>query len=666
MKALLVATPPGAGKTTSLARALREHPVSARIVTGSLNLAREFAIERGYALIEGRSASNCERYDVVRALGSNGHDVESLACGTEAAPRCPVRDRCAYYAQFQQAGARVGAAEQLFNRHFLAGGSLMVVDDADLMRSLVSRIRVTSEELVAACGKLPGKRRQGLRKLLTLLGHTVLAAPAREDGSSIPVVGASVWDYMVRTARLYGDDLIELLESLPKKPTLPQPTPDASGCLTAEAVADVPSPVLIEVLQALREELEAFESGEDFNSRLRLTQDGLDLWRLKEHVRDRYGMPIVADMDMLVLDATPVDVLVDHLTQHHERLPDVQVSVRLPANVRVRQYATSTNGHVVLRDPARVRGVLAEIETERLRSPVESPEAEGAVCFRSLRKSLVESGFAENQVVTFGSLRGTNALEQVDRLHVIGRPTPPIDELPYLAQVIHFGEPYASGGIHLRSDQFGGQPYEVDVIDYVDPRLSVLLRASREDEIVQAIHRARLFGLAEPQLRLVGQTEGRRQRRGVELVLHTSQPVPGLRVDDLVLRSEMRDVNEERKEDARQRIRSAVLQLEENCEPITVSSVLRLAGGSRTTVTRVLREGVHTPKEDHSYKGVYTLHEEEGESVPVSSHPHSQNLEPNRCRGGCGKPMPPGQMCMACAIRETERWIHSRKRRASA
>jgi hypothetical protein len=369
-------------------------------------------------------------------------------------------------------------------------------------------------------------------------------------------------------------------------------------------------------------------------------------------------------MDLLILDATPVMALVDQLARHHERLPDVGVTARLPENVKVRQYATSTNGHAVLQDPTRMEAVLGEIAAERQRWPVERPEKEGVVCFRSLKKTLVESGFAESQVVTFGSVRGTNDLAGVERLHVVGRPMPPVDELPYLAQVIHFGESYVPGQIVLRSQSYGGQGYEVDVIDYADSRLAALLKAVREDEIVQAIHRGRLFSLSDPQLHLVGEAPaGRRQQ--VELVLHTSQPVPGLRVDELILKSEMKDVNKQRHDEAEERIRKAVLQIEGQCLPVTVSAILRRSGGSRTTVTRVLREGVHTPKKALLYKGPYTLPNSTAPSRPEIVA-QTANDAVSHCRGGCGKPMPEGQSCFDCSVRLTRQWAISRKKRRTA
>jgi hypothetical protein len=120
---------------------------SARIVTGSLRLARELAAEHGYALVEGRHPGNCQRHDVVQALGAAGHDVEALACGRPDSPRCPSRKQCAYFHQFEQDGPRVGTSEQLFNRNFLASGRLAVVDDADLKRALVERVFLSKEDL---------------------------------------------------------------------------------------------------------------------------------------------------------------------------------------------------------------------------------------------------------------------------------------------------------------------------------------------------------------------------------------------------------------------------------------------------------------------------------------------------------------------------------------
>ncbi len=619
-RALLIKSSPGAGKTTAVAAAVREKHVSARILTGSLRLARELAIDHGYALVEGRHPGNCQRHDVVQALGQAGHEVEALACGRSDKPRCPFRHDCAYWRQFEQDGPRVGAAEQLFNRNFLAGGRLAVVDDADLMRALVERVFLSKEDLGRAYKLLRGKRRSRQRRLLVILGHAILDAPCRDDGGSLRLTGARVWDQLARTARLYGDDIEALVEALPKRVTLPEPKPDEQGVVLRDAIDEVPPATLRVLFSALRYELPLFQSGEDFNSRLRLGPDGIEVWYLKDHARSRARQALLPEMELLILDATPVPSLVDYLTRDHERLPDMEVRIQMPENAKVVQYASTSNGHTVLRDSEKALQVLAEITSERLKLPL-PPEREGAVCFRSMRASLLVKEFAESQVVTFGSVRGTNALEDVERLHLVGRPMPPGEDLVYLAQALHWGESPISDRMVLSQRAFGGQSYEVDVVDYADERVAELLRAEREDEMEQALHRARIFTLEQPGLAIGNVPQPRQQLR---VILHTSHPVPGLRVDELITTTESAQVNDQRHEDAERRIRRAVLRLQEMCEPVTVVAVAKLAKASRRTAAKYLGTGDHTLKKDLSYRGVITLPQAPAESTSPPQRGGSQ------------------------------------------
>jgi hypothetical protein len=337
--------------------------------------------------------------------------------------------------------------------------------------------------------------------VLTVLGHAALDVPASEAGVSISLMGASVWDHLARTARLYGHRIEDLVGALPKRVTLQKPQPNEQGVLTSQAVDEVPPANLHILVAVLREELPAFLSGEEFNSRLRLSQDGIEVWCLKNHIHTRSGEPLLPQMDLLLLDATPVPTLVDHLTRDHERLPDIEVRVQMPENMRVVQYASTTNGHIVLSNPEKARQVQSEVAAERMRFPAD-PEKEGAACFRRMRQSLITDGFLESQVVTFGSVRGTNALTAVERLHLVGRPMPPGDDLVYLAQVLHPGGPPISDRMVLTPRKFGAQNYEVDVADYSDERVAELLRGGARgrdgagDPSSTSVH----FGAAFPRL----------------------------------------------------------------------------------------------------------------------------------------------------------------------
>ena len=658
MRAQLIKSSPGAGKTTAVAAAVRQGSVGARVVTGSLRLARELAVDHDYALVEGRNPANCQRYDVVHALGEAGHRVDRLACGRSDKPSCPFRNDCVYWRQFEQVGPRVGAAEQLFNRNFLAGGRLAVVDDADLMRTLVERVFLSKEALGRAFKLLKGKRRTTIRQLLTVLGHAALEAPCRADGTPSIVMGSAAWDQIARTSKLYGYNIHDLIEALPRRVSLPKPRPNEQGVVDEEAILDVPPATLAGLMAVLRDELPLFMAGEDFNSRLRLSVAGIEVWYLKDHARSRTGQPLLPDMDLLILDATPVPTLVDYLTRDHKRLPDVEVRVRMPENAKVVQYATTTNGHTVLRNVDKVKQVQSEIAAERLTMP-RHPEMEGAICFRSMRPALLADGFVDAQVVSFGSVRGTNALADVERLHLVGRPMPPGEDLVFMAQVLHPNEPAISQRMVLSPRVFGGQSYEVDVVDYADARVAELLRAQREDEMEQAIHRARIFTLEQPGL---GLSDTRPSREQLRVVLHTSHPVPGLRVDELITRTESAQLNDVRHEDSERRIRGAILRLQEMCEPVTAVAVAKLASASRRTVGSYLRTHDHTPKRESSYKGVITLPQNTSASSSPTAFPNVRPEEGCLCRGGCGKAMPPGQACFECASRQVEAWRRTKSK----
>ena len=190
-------------------------------------------------------------------------------------------------------------------------------------------------------------------------------------------------------------------------------------------------------------------------------------------------------------------------------------------------------------------------------------------------------------MLTFGSARGSNALANVERLHVIGRPMPPGDELVYLAQVLHHddGDP-VSGQLELRRPKYGGQRYEVAVADYVDSRVSALPHARREDELFQVLHRARLTTF-DPQELLTGLGSVPKWRQ-VRLVLLTNHPVPGLRVDQMMMGEPRIVVNDARKKGAETRVLAGVDRLRQRADSVTVTNIAYEARAHKATVSKDL------------------------------------------------------------------------------
>ncbi len=297
----------------------------------------------------------------------------------------------------------------------------------------------------------------------------------------------------------------------------------------------------------------------------------------------------------------------------------------------------------------------------------------------------MESGLADTQVLTFGAIRGTNALTSVERLPVVGRPMPPSDDLVFLAQVVHHDEPPVSGQLTLVPRRYGGQRTGIDIVDYSDCRASALLKAQRDDELTQVIHRARLFTL-DPQLGF----ERGEGRKHVRVVLHTSHPLPGLRIDELHLPAAVPDLNRQRQDDAERRVWHAITTLIAQGEELTDSAVAREAGANRSTVAKARARGirppaergrisnteaakevgtpVHTLRGDLS-KGVLTRPQLPGDSPQSNSSAAGGGAAiPGRpgyatCLGGCGEAVPDGQKCSACASAAALAWRDGRRRR---
>jgi hypothetical protein len=219
----------------------------------------------------------------------------------------------------------------------------------------------------------------------------------------------------------------------------------------------------------------------------------------------------------------------------------------------------------------------------------------------------------------------------------------PGDDLVYLAQALHHDDVPVSSQIVLKSRSYGGQSYEADVVEFADERVSELLRSSREDELTQVIHRARLVTL-DPRTSMGDFSEQGSSRRQVRLVLHTSHPVPGLRVDELRTMSQRVEVNDARRTDAEERTIAAARFLREHGEQVTVRAVAKEAGSHKATVARVLGTPVHTPGKDILYKGMNRLPQSSADETKDTfiNEPQESSIArkdlgapPNAC-GVCG------------------------------
>lgn len=135
-------------------------------------------------------------------------------------------------------------------------------------------------------------------------------------------------------------------------------------------------------------------------------------------------------------------------------------------------------------------------------------------------KRLVPELAAFGEVGHFGAERGTNRFESCDALIVVGTPQPPTTALINAAAML-FDErmtPFNTTWSE-REIPYHGQPYAWPIGGYWDdPLLQIIVSQSRDAELIQAINRARPL------------------RRSVDVWLLTNAPLPGVPVSLLSLR----------------------------------------------------------------------------------------------------------------------------------
>ena len=681
-KLLVVKSPPGVGKTRAAGDAIVGQRVAARVVVATHAKAQEFAdtYPGAITVVVGRNAENCARFPAVEAARRKGHDVAKVVCET-----CPVKQRCRtergmYYAQFRTAGTLVGPVEMLGSGAFLRHGEVVIADDAQLERALIDERAITARDaLDLARAVEPGP----VRELLTILQRMIDAAGTVTPGQvSPPLIGPPAWDALARAAG-GARRLAEVIRTAPPADDLlPHPDSDAARLyLTPEEIEAAPPAVLHVLMRLLHAELRGFAHGRDFNSGLAVypgTPGKVVLRSLRPSVWDeKQDRPVLQDRAVLILDATPLDALIDVLADEANltRLPDFAPIVTLPPNAAVTQIADRFGGKATIErtttatDGAERRpgkeALLASFAAARRDYP---GDREAVLCAKGLKADVVARGIPEERVLTFHGSRGMNSVEDADVLHVLGRPQAPDHQALALAHVLYKHQAPVSPHLTLKFEPYAGYRAPdgggraIEVLDFADSRVSAIFRQSREAELWQGVHRARLFrvgdaqgGIFDPQDAAIAREA--EARRWVRVVIHSAHPIPGLRVDELVYAPPAQDANAARAAESDTRIATAIRQLGQEGAAITVAAVVRRAGASRRAVGRMLPAprsrnlgaGVPTFSNDLSPKGRNTPYQIA--SPPELSAGADAAPAAMPCSGGCGRARkgPAPYTCWMCA-----------------
>ncbi len=541
-----VAPPPGTAKTGSVLRAMETSPLNVMIAVSRHDQAKELVARahseecqcgktRGecpdHRIVlhhdRGRSKGNCANYDVVEEAIKAGYGsrVGTIICGSEANPKCPLFNECAYQAQFRRPGSHVAPIELVTQKVTSTQNySVVVFDDIESGR-LISKTMVTPEMLTAA---LANKKARKLHPLLQTLLYAVNRTS--RDGVS----HRAAYELLNEVALGMGMSLATVLASVPRTPRwVPQST--VEGFRSA-----IPGQIT-ESITMLKEEHRWFETGNEFTSGLCITSEGIEVARLQMPMARGDGTTALTGASILVLSSTPDPVLGQWIQGLDTPImPPYQPVVELPPQVRIIQDVSGFYGKGSIQrndQTALLRRAQDYADEFRTRNV-------GVVTHKDLqRRAALALGLPLERVLYFGNMRGANALRDVDLLLVIGTPAMS-DSAAYRMACAAFRGPYSPPSNHLwmRAHPYEGWQdeeglgREVEVLEFRDPSVNGIYEIMRRDELIQAIYRCRPYDLADP----TG------ERSSLTVVLITEQPVEGLRVDELRFRG-----NAKRSEEAR-------------------------------------------------------------------------------------------------------------------
>lgn len=277
--------------------------------------------------------------------------------------------------------------------------------------------------------------------------------------------------------------------------------PQIPRVASADDVAEKPYWYLFDFLTLASPEYDAWRHGwPRWAERVKVTGRGL-------HLLQRAEPWDQLPLRMVVLDATASASMYRQIFDR----PVQEFHPRIQRQGSIYQVTGRLNGTTTLLEdetPTRQARELLEI-SRRIAGGYDGRV--GVVCNKALRP-LFEREFGESNVEHFYALRGTNSLEDVNCLLVVGNPAPDLMSTINTAAALNeerirpYGQENEHGYIQplfyaqereyaitdeLRQKHDGQTPWRNVKGFWSEPELQAIYEAHRENELLQAIHRAR-------------------------------------------------------------------------------------------------------------------------------------------------------------------------------
>ncbi|MEZ4614927.1 MAG: hypothetical protein R2867_05345 [Caldilineaceae bacterium] len=334
------------------------------------------------------------------------------------------------------------------------------------------------------------------------------------------------------------------------------------------------------VLAMLRKEAELIRDGQtSFIERVFIDDAGLHLLSRKA-VNER-----LRQLPFIWFDGTGTKELYEELFQRPVTVIDGDPT---PMG-KIIQIAEHTNNMLSVvnadKTPKLARTKLLDLQIAAIER-IEGKKA-AVITYSALVEALSDGGSRETMY--FYNQRGSNDLERCDALVVIGAPCPPMDSVVRDASMIYQNEttPFDDRWITVDRPFLysapDGKARIGQVSEFADPRLNVLLRERRDNEMIQAIHRARIVS------------------RYANVYMISSVPVQGLVIDRLITIPELVGMPEQKDANignaTRLEGRELAYQImQEKGKNFVEVSDLREAGLSRAKAMRLVRDLADDPE----------------------------------------------------------------------
>lgn len=270
----------------------------------------------------------------------------------------------------------------------------------------------------------------------------------------------------------------------------------------------IPLNYLSDLLRTLNREFQLYAEDEGYNSALVITACGIRL-NMRQHCQ------VPMDIPMVLLDGQGNADLMSELLGREVKL----WSAPIAPNVQVNQMVDGVYGITSLWDSTKSKPkptLLNLMEKVILPACQYQPEQLLIVSWKKvadyLRRLQAEGEIsAEVGIEHYGNLRGSNLHQHRRRCILLGTPSvsPNDVEETVNALFVDSEEPISMETEKVWKNynyqDYQGQQYQALVKQYVDPRVEMVARLHREDEMVQAAHRIRGVNHDDRQILIISQ-----------------------------------------------------------------------------------------------------------------------------------------------------------------